>query len=166
MRKHFLPVLLLLLCLAAPDALAKGVTCDFYDIPELPYGWEVSMAPGFNNEEKRSLGHYFNKEHNCSVLIQIAETDAGLDLESLARQTVVNLQTTACIVLSGPEHVGPLMRVEATLTGIPALIYIGLHEDLMCMTVMTGSREECRYFLGTLRNADPTLIPEPELVTP
>ena len=158
------PVLVLL---ALPTtAPARDITCDFYDIANVPDAWKASMAPGFNNAQKRSLAHYYNKEKNASVMIQIEEAGANTDLAATGRQLVASLQENGCTILSGPEQDAGLLRLEATMTGIPATIWVGTNGELTALTVISGNREECQNFLGLIRNADPLLLPQARQVRP
>lgn len=150
------------LLLPVRETLADSVTCDFYDVVDMPEEWKVSMPPGFNNTDRRSLGHYYNKAKNSSVMIQIGESEYGQDLPDLVAHIVASLKETGCTILSGPEPDGPLMRILATMTGTPAVMWVGSNADLMALTVVSGDTETCRDFLMRMRNADPLLLPTAE----
>lgn len=159
-------VLVLVLVSQLQTASARDITCDFYDIANVPDAWQVSMAPGFNNAQKRSLAHYYNKEKNASVMIQIEEAGVNTDLAATGEQLVASLQQSGCTILSGPEQDGALLRLEATMTGTPALVWVGTNGELTALTVISGNREECQNFLGLMRNADPLLLPQARQVRP
>ena len=58
-----------LLWLAAPAlSQAAGVSCAYYEIPELPEGWTSSMPPELNNEEHHSLCLCWNTAYFHSAL--------------------------------------------------------------------------------------------------
>ena len=143
---------------------ARGLTCDFYDIVELPEEWKVSISPGFNNADRRSLGHYYNRDRNSSVLIQIDRADFDNDIDAVAKKLVEGLERNGATILSPPVADGPLMRLEATLTGTPALIWIGTKDELSSLAIITGDRDACRDFLSHMRNADPLLLPSADMV--
>ncbi len=155
-------VCLFLLTAAAPMVQAKGLTCDFYDIRDVPEGWETVLAPGFN-ERRSSLGHYVNKEKNCSIMIQVSETRKYSTLKEVTEKTVQTLLGNGCTILDGPIPQGSLTRLEVTLTGTPATMWIGTDGDVQAVTVISGNREECRSFLTQFR-ASPQLLPSADQV--
>ena len=154
--------LLSVLCLSNDACFAKGLTCDFYDISDIPDGWTVTVPPGFN-ERKSSLGHYVNEEKNTSLMIQIAENKDGSDLEEVTRQTLESLRSNGCTLLKEPVRQGDLMRLEVTSTGLPAIMWLGTDGDVMSVTVLCGDMEEGRHFL-TFFHAGSKLIPSANLV--
>lgn len=159
------PLLLALgLFLAAPVHADKGLTCDFYDIIELPEGWKVSISPGLNNADSRTLGHYYNRAKDSSVLIQIDKADFHNDIEAVARKLVEGFRQNGAKILAEPTPDGPLMRLEATLTGTPAVVWVGTKDELSSLTILTGDMDACRDFLSLVRNADPLLIPTADMV--
>ncbi|MDO5536704.1 MAG: hypothetical protein Q4F72_04155 [Desulfovibrionaceae bacterium] len=158
-------LLALFLLLAPSHGQAKGLTCDFYDIPEIPEGWSVSIPPGFN-ERKSSLGHFINKTKDCSVMIQVSETKTRATLAEATEQTLNSLRSNGCKILNGPSRQGELTRLEVTLTGTPAVMWVGTDSDVLAVTVISGDREECRLFLAAFRNASPRLFPSAEQVQP
>ncbi len=153
---------LLLLFAAAPMAQARGVACDFYVISDVPEDWEVAMAPGFN-ERKSSLGHYVNREKNCSIMVHVTETRKYSTLEEVTASTLQTLLGNGCTILKEPVGQGSLSRLELTLTGTPATMWIGTDGDVIAVTVISGDREECRRFLTFFR-ASPQLLPSADQV--
>ncbi len=161
------PLLLALgLFLAAPVHADKGLTCDFYDIIELPEGWKVSISPGLNNADNRTLGHYYNRAKDSSVLIQIDKANFHNDIEAVAKKLVEGFRQNGAKILAEPTPDGPLMRLEATLTGTPAVVWVGTKDELSSLTILTGDMDACRDFLSLVRNADPLLIPTADMVPP
>ncbi len=158
-----LAVFLAVILLPCPASLAKGLTCDFYDISDIPEGWTVTVPPGFN-ERKSSLGHYVNEEKNTSLMIQIAENKDGSDLEEVTRQTLNSLRSNGCTLLKDPVRQGDLMRLEVTSTGIPAVMWLGTDGDVTSVTVLCGDREEGQRFLSFF-HASSKLIPSANLVS-
>lgn len=159
--------LLLLICVSLmPEPChSKGLTCDFYDIPEIPEGWSVSIPPGFN-ERKSSLGHFVNKEKDCSVMIQVSETTEHLTLKTATEQTLASLRNNGCKIFEGPVSDEQLSRFKVTLTGTPTDLWVGTDGDVLAVTVVAGDREECRRFLAAIQNASPQLFPSAEQVQP
>lgn len=157
-----LAVLTVSLLACAPALAARGTDNDFYDIPAMPEGWKSSMPPGLNNDQKRSLGHFYNEAKNCAVMIQIAETENGDEtLDEVTRECVNSLKMNGCKILKEPAPEGKLMRFEATLTGTPGTFWVGTNGDMKAHTVATGDLAECMRFINALQNADDRLLPVP-----
>ena len=152
-------VILVCVPLLPSIVIAEGTTCDYYHIPQLPVGWAISMPPGINNEQHRSLGHFYNEKKNCAVMIQIAETRYSMSLDDVVTETLNSLKTSVCKILSTPQHDGKLMSMQVTRTGIPGTLWIGTNAGMMALTVATGDLTECRIFLDSLRDANPALLP-------
>ena len=158
----FLAALCLSLLLAAcgGEEKAEEVGCTFYDIPAMPTGWRVSMPPGINNEESRSLANYYNNDENASVTINIAPTE-GKTLAELAASVYENLKSLGSQDISEPVPDGPLMRFEGSFTGQErSVLWIGTNDDVMALTSATGNMDACDRLLGAIVNADPVLLPK------
>lgn len=161
---HILRSLLLaaLLGLAAPAMTwAGGVSCDYYEIPELPEGWQSSMPPELNNDKHHSLGQYYNNRLNASLMIQVAETrkkDASID--EMTSEVLNNLKASGCTILSAPVNDGALRRFDVTFSGkTNGTIWVGTDGDLMALTVAAGNIDACREFLKSVTKASPLLLP-------
>ena len=144
-----------LLWFAAPVlSQAAGVSCAYYEIPELPEGWTSSMPPELNNED-------YNNRLNASLMIQIAETrKKNATLDEVTSDVLNSLKTNGCTILSAPVNDGTLRRLDVTLTGkTKGTIWIGTDSDLMALTVAAGNVGACREFLKNITNASPLLLP-------
>ena len=141
---------------------AKGLTCDFYDISDLPAGWKVIVPPGFN-ERKSSLGQYVNEEKNTYLMIQVSENTTAATLEEVTAQTLISLRSNGCRLLKEPLSQGELTRLEVTRTGTPSVMWIGTDGDVTALTVLCGDLEEGKRFLSFI-HASNKLIPSADLV--